>query len=116
MFLQNPFFLVSGLTGGIFLLAGALQARFPPQRINGLYGYRTARSMRSQSHWDFAQHFSAREMMRVGSFLVLAGIAGLWLAPDGAHGATGGIILLVLGVVWMVVRVERALGRHVGDD
>ena len=33
---------------------GAVFLRRPPRKINGAYGYRTARSMASQEAWDFA--------------------------------------------------------------
>ncbi|GMQ30248.1 hypothetical protein Aconfl_28910 [Algoriphagus confluentis] len=39
----------------IFILVGQMTKKFPPEEINGLNGYRSARSMRSQQAWDFAQ-------------------------------------------------------------
>ena len=33
---------------------------WPPKKINMTYGYRTTRSMKSQSAWDFAQKYSAK--------------------------------------------------------
>ena len=59
---MNPLFLILTLSGGIFLLAGYIQFRFPPKKINHLYGYRTSTSMRSQECWDFAQTFSAKNV------------------------------------------------------
>lgn len=29
--------------------------KFPPKKINGVYGYRTSSSMKSQQNWDYAQ-------------------------------------------------------------
>jgi uncharacterized membrane protein len=35
-------------------LIGARFKKNPPKRVNWLYGYRTARSMKSQEAWDYA--------------------------------------------------------------
>ena len=51
----------------------------PPKKINGLYGYRTTRSRKSQEAWDFAQRYSAKLMTMFGlAALVLAAVAH-WL-------------------------------------
>ena len=64
------------LTGGCFSLAGYITKRFPPKKINHLYGYRTKTSMRNQEIWDFAQRYSASEMIKLGIImLILAGFA-----------------------------------------
>ena len=39
---------------------------WPPKKINMTYGYRTTRSMKSQSAWDFAQKYSAKWMNGLG--------------------------------------------------
>ena len=42
---------------------------WPPKKINMTYGYRTTRSMKSQSAWDFAQKYSAKWMTVLGAYL-----------------------------------------------
>lgn len=39
---------------------GRLFQKNPPQEINSLYGYRTARSMKNRETWDFAHHYIGR--------------------------------------------------------
>ena len=116
MIFQHPLFLVGGLCGAVFLLVGALQYRFPPRRVNGVYGYRTARSMKGQAQWDFAQRFSASEMMKVGAIQVLLAIAGSLFRMEEKSGSILGVAVLVLGTVWLVARVERAIRRRFGDN
>ena len=41
------------------LLLGRHFLTRPPKTINGLYGYRTARSMKNQATWDFATALAA---------------------------------------------------------
>ena len=55
----NPLTLILILTGFIFYVAGLIQAKYPPKKINHFYGYRTSTSMRSQEIWDFSQQYSA---------------------------------------------------------
>ena len=59
--MTNPLVLILCISGLIFLLAGFIQQRFPPKKINHLYGYRTSNSMKSQESWDFAQEYSAKK-------------------------------------------------------
>lgn len=61
------------LFGGTFAFAGFIQRRFPPKKINYLYGYRITTSMRSQEAWDFAQAYSARQIIRLGLGLFATG-------------------------------------------
>ncbi len=44
----------------VFYVAGYLLNKYPPKRINSLYGYRTRKSMASQERWDYAQKYSGR--------------------------------------------------------
>lgn len=49
-----------------FLVVGVVFWMYPPKKINGLYGYRTTRSCKSQESWDFAQRYSAKLMTILG--------------------------------------------------
>jgi uncharacterized membrane protein len=49
-----------------FLLAGLVLYLFPPKKINGIYGYRTPRSMKNQANWDYAQKIGGKYMMLFG--------------------------------------------------
>ena len=63
----------------ILLVVGIVFWMCPPKKINGLYGYRTARSRKSQEAWDFAQRYSAKLITMFGlAALVVTAIAH-WL-------------------------------------
>jgi uncharacterized membrane protein len=63
----------------ILLVVGVVFWTYPPKKINGLYGYRTTRSCKSQEAWDFAQRYSAKLITMFGlPDLVVAAIAH-WL-------------------------------------
>lgn len=48
----------------------------PPKERNGLYGYRTARSMKSQGAWDFAQRYMGELWWKIGWALVPLAVLG----------------------------------------
>ncbi|MFN5621164.1 MAG: SdpI family protein [Flavobacteriales bacterium] len=79
--------------------------KFPPKKINALYGYRTLASMRSEEAWRFAQKFSARRMILVGGFsAILTVIVGLldlkepWVPLISLSTLIGGFIYLFRSV------------------
>jgi len=103
------------LIGPIFIITGFLFYLFPPKKINSLYGYRTASSMKSQSRWDFSQKISAKYMMILGfSYsVVLFLLSKFSLSEIEQVGA--GMGLLILKVVLLIVVVERKLKRNFQD-
>ena len=106
---DNPLFLIPSSVGIIFMLAGFLMLKFPPKKINGLYGYRTSSSMKNQERWDFSQKYSSIEMIKLGALLTLSSIFGLIFKPDGKIGMFLGLTLMILMVVFLLIRVERAI-------
>jgi uncharacterized membrane protein len=62
------------LIGLIFLVTGFIQKRFPPKRINSLYGYRMPSSMKNQETWDEANSFSAGYMIKLGLIMIVLGV------------------------------------------
>ena len=75
----NPLFLLSIITGPVFITTGYVILKFPPKK-NSFYGYRTANSMKSQERWGFAQKYSAKEFIKYGVLFTLFAIPGLFSA------------------------------------
>ena len=112
--IENPLFLVPTLTGLIFIIAGIIMVKYPPKKINGFYGYRTKSSMKNQKRWDFAQIYSAKEMMKLGSLLALCGLIGLKYDFGEIRGVILGIGLLLLMIIALLFRVESAIKNKFG--
>lgn len=68
------------LPGVFFIILGYILLKFPPKKINYIYGYRTSQSMKSKDRWDFAQSYSSKEMIKLGIALLIIG--GLMLLFD----------------------------------
>lgn len=101
--------MITLFSGLIFFIAGLILHRFPPGKINALYGYRTNRSMKDQTTWDLAQQLSSKAMMKVGLVLCLIGLLDFLFSWSGNYGFVMELVLLILAVVVMIVRVERRL-------
>ena len=93
------FMLVSALLiPATMLVFGRLFRTRPPQEINNLYGYRTARSMRNADTWRFAHVYCGRLWVRCGAIASAATIlAFALLLGRGVQtiGFVGG------GLVWL---------------
>ncbi len=100
------------LSGAIFILAGLIMFVFPPKNINGLYGYRTSNSMKSQERWEFAQKYSSLEMMKFGGILMLTSILGFIIEPNGDTPMVIGLGLMIAMVIVLFIRVEKALKKR----
>jgi uncharacterized membrane protein len=100
-----PLFLV----GLAFSIAAFITMKFPPKKINGIYGYRTSRSMKSQENWDIAQRFSSQLMLKQG--LGMLAIGGFLIAlpiPDEVS-AVISVSLLIISVIVLFVQTEKRL-------
>ena len=58
----------------VFSAGGLILYFFPPKKINSIYGYRTPRSMKNQSNWDFAQKLGGKFMLIFGFIIFLVQI------------------------------------------
>lgn len=103
--------IIPAMSGLIFMATGLLMYKFPPKKINHLYAYRTKNSMKDQAHWDFAQKYSAVEMMKLGGLLALIGLLAIFIPLPNQFGMAIGLGLMILMVIVLFIRVEQALKR-----
>ena len=105
----NPMLLLSGF---IFIIAGGIMYFFPPKKVNSLYGYRTARSMKNQKNWDFAQIYGAKALCVLGLVFILISFTRTLLPFDNDQHALFGMFLLIIGVVVMFLISEKAIKKN----
>ena len=92
----------------------------PPKTINGLYGYRTARSMKNQQTWRFAHETCGRLWFRFGLVLLPVSIAAMLPSLGRGTDTVGfwcvGVVLVQTALlVSSIFPVERALKRTFDD-
>lgn len=112
----NPLFLIPATTGPIFIILGFLISNFPPKKINSIIGYRTSSSMKSQEQWNFAQIYSAKEMIKFGSLLTLCSLIELVLEIKGGLGVAIGLGLMILMIALIIIRTEKAIQLKFKND
>ncbi len=64
-------FIIQAITGFVLIIAGWIQKKYPPGKMNLLYGYRTGSAFKSKEIWDFAQKYSSKVILRCGGILIL---------------------------------------------
>lgn len=112
MELLNPMIIVPLSVGLIFIIMGWITLKFPPKKINHLYGYRTKSSMKSQERWNFAQSYSAKEMIKWGALYGLTALFGFLPLFKGALISTiVAMSTLILLVVLLFNRTEKAIAQ-----
>ena len=88
---------------GIFVL------KYPPAKINTIYGYRTKRSMQSQESWDFAQTYSTKLMVDAAKFITFMGVLAVSVNIMPEAGALLGTMIILAALAYPFVRTETAL-------
>ena len=106
---QSEITFIAVLCGGSFIIAGIILYFFPPKNINGLYGYRTAASMKSQENWDFAQIYSAQKAILSGIILCIVGILAGFVSMSENLQIVIGLSILISFCIYLFISTEKAL-------
>ena len=105
----------------IMILFGALFKKRAPGKINMLFGYRTARSMKSEESWEFAHRKLGRIWLILGIITLVVSAAVMLFAAGGDKdevGRTGtALIYGELAVMLLsIIPVEAALRKNFDKD
>ncbi len=78
---QNQLYIALGYCAFMFLLVWLLK-KFPPKKINHLYGYRTQGSMKNQATWEAANTYSTLVFFKISLYSFLIPVALYFLYPQ----------------------------------
>jgi len=109
---ENPFFIISIVTGGIFFLGGLITLKYPSRDVNEWYGYRTPRSMKNKEAWDFAQKYSSKKMIKYGVILILISLLGIFNFFSPRQGIFIGLGLIIAFSILIILRVESEIKKR----
>ena len=89
----------------------------PPQKINYLFGYRTAMSMKNRDTWEFAHKYCGRLWFKLGLVLLPVSVLPLLLVfgkDDTIVGMVGKIVCCVqiIPLVVSAIFTENALRKE----
>ena len=78
---QNQLYMALGYCA-FMLLLGWLLKKFPPKKINHLYGYRTQRSMKNQASWEAANTYSTFVFFKISLYSFFIPVVLYFLFPQ----------------------------------
>jgi|SRR5688572_7967908 len=110
--MNSPLFLIPLIAGPVFIITGWILLKYPPKKINLWYGYRTRNSMKNLEVWNFAQVYSAKEMMKAGFLLSVTSILGLFFKPSEFVSAFIAFGILFFIIFIFIFRVEKAISKR----
>jgi uncharacterized membrane protein len=101
----------------IFIVLGIIFWKHPPKKINYVSGWRTARAMKNQETWDFANRLGGKCFLILGVIELLATLifllATLNIDPDTVSLYIVLIVLIQTAFLAIVIiYVERELKTH----
>lgn len=71
--------------------------------------------MHSIERWNYAQKFSAIELIKWGAFMSLTGILGIFFRISDLLGVILGLILLIVCCIVLMLRTESAIRNKFGE-
>lgn len=112
---NNSLFTMPLMVGAIFVVVGYIMYTFPPKKINMLYGYRTASSMKNQERWDFAQLYSSKIMIYCGLGLSFTSFIGKIYSVSEGKEAFISTIMIIGSVLILLYFTEKAIKQNFND-
>ena len=100
---------------------GIFMHKNPPRKINGLFGYRTAMSMKNTDTWKFAHEYAGRLWWKIGLIITVPSVIAhipFYNADKNAVGILGLIVMTLQCIILVasIFPVERALDKTFNRD
>ena len=105
----------------IMLIAGRMMWKHCPQKVNGVYGYRTRRSMKNMDTWKFAHNYCGRLWYKIGCIMLLLTVVvqiPFFRSSEEVIGMVG-LVLCTIQIVVLIASVfptEAALKKTFHED
>lgn len=113
---ENTLFFMPLLVGTIFIVAAYIMLKFPPKKINYLYGYRTKSSMKNQEHWHFSQIYSSKLMLYCGFGLIAFSGFGLLFKVSIEKGVLISTVFLFIVTAILFIKTEKAIKQKFKNE
>jgi uncharacterized membrane protein len=96
----------------VFFLGGVIMAKYPPKKINPVYGYRSMASMRHKDAWDYAQRLASRKFVLVSIVMFVIAFAEWLLDVQPPVYVLIMLGTMILSVVYVFQTVEKQLAKR----
>lgn len=102
--------MISLISGFPFIFFGFILKKYPPENINGSYGYRSSIAMKNKDAWNVAQKLGGKSMMILGFINVVFGTFAL-IIPLKINNEFIQLLFLILGSAVMIIFDELTLRK-----
>ena len=111
---------ISLIIPAVLALAGLLSWKHCPKKINSLVGYRTARSMKNEETWRYANETCGKFFFRTGLGMALLSAALLLALLRASREAIGGVtagrcLINLIPIFVCIAKTESALKKRFPD-
>lgn len=101
-------------TNGLLFLISIIFWKFPPKKVNGIYGYKTPKAMLNQEIWDFSNAIFNKSLLIYSGIsflgaLIIANFATIELTWQP-------MVLVLLSILVSVIKTERALNDNFTEE
>lgn len=101
-------------TNGLLFLVSIIFWKFPPKKINKLYGYRTYRTMKNMEIWNFANTIFNKNLLIYAGISFLAGF--LFASLVNTSISWQPMLLVMLTLVVCVIKTEKSISEIYDDE
>lgn len=101
-------------TNGLLFLVSIIFWKFPPKKINSIYGYRTPKAMQNQKIWNFANTVFNKNLLIYAGISFIAGLVFANFATKELSWQP--MVLVLLSILVSIIKTERALNDHFTDE
>ncbi|MDB9922020.1 SdpI family protein [Polaribacter sp.] len=101
-------------TNGLLFFVSILFWKFPPKKINKLYGYRTYRTMQNNEIWNFANATFNKNLIVYAGISFLAGLLFASLAKGAISWEP--MVLVMLTLVVCIIKTEKSISELYDDE
>ena len=101
-------------TNGLLFLLSIIFLKFPPKKINNLYGYRTYKAMLNQEIWDFANRVFNKNLLIYAGISFIAGL--LFASLIKVELTWQPMLLVMLSIGVSILKTERALSDNFTEE
>ena len=105
----------------LMVVAGRMMWKHCPKGINGIYGYRTSRSMKNMDTWKFAHEYCGKLWWKTGLIMLIPTLVipiPFFHSTENVIGIVGGILCTIQTIILIVsiFPTEAALKKTFFDD
>lgn len=101
-------------TNGVLFLISIIFWKFPPKKINSIYGYKTPKAMQNEQIWNFANSTFNRSFLIYAGISFLAGLAFATLLK--AELTWQPMAFVFLTIIVSIVKTEKALNDNFTEE